>query len=104
TLFEQTGDIHGQAIAWNSTGTTLRSLHRYDQAVAAGQRAAEILESLGDFTHAGKTFGELATSLDTAGAAPAVVRDAWLRSACAYDTAGLTEKGDQSRARATNSG
>ncbi|MFF4228983.1 tetratricopeptide repeat protein, partial [Streptomyces sp. NPDC001820] len=104
TLYEQTGDTHGQAITWNNTGTTLRGLRRYDEAVAAGQRAAEMLESLGDFTLAGEAMGELATSLGAANAAPMLVRDTWLRSASAYVTAGATERGNQSRASAANSG
>ena len=100
TLHEQTGDTHGQAVAWNNIGTTFRGLHRYDEAVASGRRAVEMLESLGDLTRTGEALGELATSLDAANADPKVVRDAWLRSAGAYDSAGATEKGDQSRANA----
>ncbi|MEU9668429.1 tetratricopeptide repeat protein [Streptomyces bobili] len=105
TLYEQTGDTRGQAMAWNNIGTTFRCLHRYDEAVAAGWRAAEMLEGLGDLTRVGEAFGELATSLDAASADSTVVRDTWLRSASAYDSAGATEKGDQSRANSTaNSG
>ncbi|QKW01699.1 tetratricopeptide repeat protein [Streptomyces sp. NA02536] len=100
TLHEQTGNTHGQAVAWNNIGTTFRGLHRYDEAVASGRRAVEMLESLGDLTRTGEALGELATSLDAANADPTVVRDAWLRSAGAYDSAGATEKGDQSRANA----
>ncbi len=63
-----------------------------------------MFEKLGDCTNAGEALGELATSLQAAGATPTVVRDTWLRSANAYDTAGATEKGDQSRANAADNG
>nr|WP_084207069.1 tetratricopeptide repeat protein [Actinospica acidiphila] len=99
-LFEQTGDTHGQAIAWNNLGTALRGLCRYDEAVAACRRSAETLESLGDFTRAGDALSELATTLDAAGVAPSTVRETWLRSASAYDTAGAMTKRDNSRAKA----
>ncbi|WP_432188824.1 tetratricopeptide repeat protein [Streptomyces sp. Tue6028] len=104
TLCEQTGDTHGEAIAWNNTGTSLRGLHRHDEAVAAGRRAVEMLVRMKDFTRVGEAWGELANSLDAAGASPDEVRDAWARSADAYDTAGATEKCDQSRAKADSSG
>ncbi|MGA5145509.1 tetratricopeptide repeat protein, partial [Streptomyces griseoincarnatus] len=100
TFYEQVGDTHGQAVAWNNIGTSLRSLHQYDKAVAVGQRAVEMLQSLRDFTHAGEALGELATTLDVTGAAPAVVRDTWLRSASAYQKAGAREKEERSRAKA----
>ncbi|MFI5854259.1 tetratricopeptide repeat protein [Streptomyces parvulus] len=100
TFYEQVGNTNGQAVAWNNTGTALRSLHQYDEAVAAGQRAVEMLKSLRDFTHVGEALGELATTFDAAGAAPAVVRDIWLRSASAYQKAGAREKEEQSRAKA----
>ncbi|WP_159045623.1 tetratricopeptide repeat protein, partial [Streptomyces puniciscabiei] len=102
TLYEQTGNNQGQAVVWNNTGAVFRGLHRYDEAVATGRRAAEMLEHLGDFTNTGVAFGELAKSLDLAGSTPTVVRETWLRSASAYDTAGATQKADQSRASADN--
>ncbi|MFE7357562.1 tetratricopeptide repeat protein, partial [Streptomyces sp. NPDC057543] len=104
TLHEQTGDTHGQATALSNVGSIFRGLRRYGEAVAAGGGAAEMLESLGDLTSAGEAFGELATSLDAAGAASTIVRDTWLRSARAYDAAGATEKGEQSRSNAAAKG
>ncbi|MFD9079341.1 ATP-binding protein [Streptomyces erythrochromogenes] len=99
-LFEKTGDLHGQAITWNNTGTALRGLDRHDEAVDFGRRAAEKLEELGDLTRAGEAWGELAASLDAAGSDPAEVKDAWLRSASAYDAAGAAGKRDESHAKA----
>ncbi|USQ89870.1 tetratricopeptide repeat protein (plasmid) [Streptomyces phaeoluteigriseus] len=99
-LHEQTGNTNGQATTWNNTGTALRALQRYTEAVSDGRHAAEMLESLGNFELAGEALGELATSLDAADASPALVRDAWLRSANAYQKSGVTEKEEQSRANA----
>ncbi|MFF3721906.1 tetratricopeptide repeat protein [Streptomyces erythrochromogenes] len=100
TFYEGVGDHHGQAITWNNTGTALRGLDRHDEAVDFGRRAAEKLEELGDLTRAGEAWGELAASLDAAGSDPAEVKDAWLRSASAYDAAGAAGKRDESHAKA----
>ncbi|MFE5493609.1 tetratricopeptide repeat protein [Streptomyces virginiae] len=99
-LLEQVGDVYGQAITWNNTGTAHRGLRRHQEALAFGRRAVEKLEELGDFTRAGEALGELATSLEAAGAGPDEVKATWLRSAGAYDRAGAAVKRDESRAKA----
>ncbi|MEW2314034.1 tetratricopeptide repeat protein [Streptomyces bauhiniae] len=99
-LYEEERDAQGVAVTYNNTGTALRGLGRYDEAVEAGRRSAEDLESLGDLTGAGEALSELATTLSVSGASPEVVKEAWLRSAHAYDRAGAMEKRDQSRAAA----
>ncbi|MFJ9593290.1 tetratricopeptide repeat protein [Streptomyces virginiae] len=99
-LHEAANDTHSQAITWNNTGTAHRGLRRHQEAVAFGRRAVELLEVLGDYTRAGEALGELATSLEAAGAGPDEVKATWLRSAGAYDRAGAAVKRDESRAKA----
>lgn len=100
TLSQQTGDTHGEALAWNNLGTTYRDLHRYDEAVVAGRRAAEMLAGARDWFLIGEAWGELATTLSAAGADPVRVREAWTESAAAYNKANAAEEAAASQAHA----
>ncbi|MEU0297874.1 tetratricopeptide repeat protein, partial [Streptomyces sp. NPDC006175] len=100
TLHQQTGDTHSEAMAWNNLGTAYRGSSRFEEAVAAGWRAVEMLVAAEDRFRTGEAWGELATTLTAAGADPTQVRDAWNESAAAYARAGADEEAAASRAHA----
>ncbi|MFB7083094.1 tetratricopeptide repeat protein, partial [Streptomyces sp. NPDC056308] len=95
--YQQTGDTHSEATAWNNLGTALREVRRFDKAIDAGERAAAMLVVEGDWFRTGKAWEELATTLEAAAAGSARIKDAWERSATAYTRAGATEEAESSR-------
>ncbi|MEU9900048.1 tetratricopeptide repeat protein, partial [Streptomyces phaeochromogenes] len=98
--FQQTGDTHNEAQAWNNLGTTYRALNRFDEAITAGQRAVEILVEAQDWFRTGEAWGELAKTLTGAIADPSQIREAWNESATAYTRASAEEEAAASRDRA----
>ncbi|MFI5816303.1 tetratricopeptide repeat protein, partial [Streptomyces sp. NPDC051643] len=49
-LYQQSGDTHGQAKAWNNLGSTLIALRRHDEAHEAHRTALDLYQQSGD-TH-----------------------------------------------------
>ncbi|MFF8611445.1 tetratricopeptide repeat protein [Streptomyces sp. NPDC015350] len=94
---QQHTDTHREATAWNNLGVALREVRRLDEAIDAGERATAMLAEEGDWFRTGEAWGELATTLEAAGADPVRVKEAWERSAAAYTRAGATEEAESSR-------
>ncbi|MGW5469685.1 tetratricopeptide repeat protein [Streptomyces chartreusis] len=103
TLYQQSDDARGQAIAWNNLGTAWRGMERYTEAIAAGEKAVAMLTGQKDWARSGEAWAEFATSLSAYGAEPTRVREAWEQSAIAYIRVGDDEAATTSRANIENS-
>ncbi|MFJ9933185.1 tetratricopeptide repeat protein [Streptomyces virginiae] len=99
-ICQQTGDTHGQAVSWNNLGTACRALQRQAEAIAAGEKAVAMLAQEEDWARTGEAWAELATTLNTFGAEPSQVQEAWEQSATAHIRAGDDEAAATSRAKA----
>ncbi|MFI6459869.1 tetratricopeptide repeat protein [Streptomyces sp. NPDC050538] len=60
-------DAEGQAMAWNRTGFTLRALKRYDDAIDAHTRSAQIAAEIGLVRQASRVRMNLGAALSNAG-------------------------------------
>ncbi|MER7160068.1 tetratricopeptide repeat protein [Streptomyces lydicus] len=101
-LYQQTDDTRGQATAWNNLGVAHRGLEQYADAIVAGERAVAMLTQQEDWAGAGEAWAEVAITLNSSGAEPLQVREAWERSATAYIRAGDDEAAATSCANADN--